>query len=379
MSIETPLVPPLDASSPVSHVPKSGPRKLAVIDIEGSGLRLKSGRADESDASYAALPHRPGVDHDCILEVAVIILDAETLIEETRYSWFVLPPGVDTAGKFDAWVSALKVADPFVFDMHSKKSSIGAPSLLDDLAGLAGRSEVADSYSLRSRVEDDLTLFLNRLTLSESTQDVHPGNSVVMFTGNSIANYDIPMFRCWMPAVVKALSYRIMDVSVLRSFYNTIANVQLPEGLDEAIRSGGNDNHRAMDDCEHCASALRRLTAYARDVVVATDYQNEFLVREEARASAAASAMIDAMRRAEPTPSDVAARVAHLEMLVRYGSRRAIKEERRLIETRDGVEQYSATGADVEPEQGLFRKAGGILRAKPADVVDDFTTNGDGA
>ncbi len=386
---------PSSASDPAVHAPKSGPRKLAVIDLEGSGLRLKSGREDESDASYAAYPHRPGVDHACILEAGIVILDAATLQEEARDSWLVLPPGVDTLVKFDAWMEALRTADPFVFEMHSKKPTppaVGAwenYSLLDMLRDAAiamqegGFGYVSGLDYCRvnvphflhgARYDHKLPGRAPQVWCPIDLDTVHPGNSDVMFVGNSIANYDIPMLRRWMPDVVKALSYRIMDVSVLRSFYNTIAAVELPEGLDLAIRAGGNADHRALGDAEFCAEALRRLASYARNADA-----SGHVLRERARASAVMESMNH-----EVTPDG---RVAHLEMLVRYGSKRAINEEREYITRRDGVanasaganpyagSSYGPIGADTETD-GLFRKAGGILRAKPEDVADDFTNGG---
>lgn len=66
-----------------------------------------------------------------------------------------------------------------------------------------------------------------------------------------------------------------MDVSVLRSFYQDLAKVTLPDGLAEMIKSGvgrsgaraanGGSLHRALDDAKNCAEALRECVAYARN------------------------------------------------------------------------------------------------------------------
>ncbi len=387
---------------------KKGPSKLAVIDLEGSGFRLQdANRVGDSYASYARTPHRPGIDHDCILEVGVVILDAATLQEEVRQSWLVLPPGVDTVEKFEAWREALKVADPYVYEMHSK-SVPGVPSLLDDLAfGL-----VKNTVENIDRIMFDVVQFLrehstlgkkvvavNRQngevvdidaiemgkaydskTMADPTFDwskAHPGNSDVMMCGNSIANYDIPMLRRWMPSLVDTLSYRIMDVSVLRTFYTELACVPLPPDLDALIRTGTGSKeatHRAMDDCLSCAEGLRGLADHAAMESNLAAMWNEQVADAQAT---------PARREPLSLPYTTLARLAHLEMLVRYGSKLAIAEEREYLAKRDGpaegsaaqdpyTHSYGPTTPDVAGE-GMFRHQGGILRAKPEDVADDFS------
>jgi oligoribonuclease (3'-5' exoribonuclease) len=246
---------PTEVNPAPTHKP--GPTHYAVIDFEGSGLLKAPFKNDGSR-------HRPGREADCILEVGLILLDAHTMEEVARHEWLVLPPGVETVAMFDAWATELSECNRFVFDMHSK-SSPSMPSLLDAL-----RNTLSDtarfSRDTLARAELDIFETLRPFADPGDTGKVHQGNSPVMFCGNSIANYDIPMMAMWMPRVHNILSYRTMDVSVLRTFYVEAAKVKLPDGLAESIKAGAGD-HRAMADCVLCADNLRSLKRYARDAV----------------------------------------------------------------------------------------------------------------
>jgi len=234
--------------------------KLVVIDLEGSGLNTEP-RSERS-------PKEP----DCILEVGLVVLNAETLVEEYRDSWLVQPPFVSNAAfpelevAFDTWETNLREKNKFVFDMHSKPGtdSPAGESLLQAL-----RKSLKSDRNSHEDVEARMiaALYMASGLKDEKTRAefalLHPGNSPLMLCGNSIANYDIPMLRLWMPNLLKCLSYRIMDVSVLRSFYQDIAKVKLPEGLAEKIKSGGG-GHRALSDALFCAEALRELVTFGQ-------------------------------------------------------------------------------------------------------------------
>ncbi len=210
--------------------------KLAVIDLETSGLNVSG-------------DPRKGIP-DCILEIGLVVLNAETLVEECAQSWGVMPPSATDTETFDGWEMNLREKNRFVFDMHSKTES-DEPSLL------AALREHAGSKGFEHGAVEQSVLRTLRAHVPEGEKAI--------FTGNSIANLDIPMLRMWMPELHAALHYRIMDVSVLRTFYMELARVKLPDGLAEAIKSGGG-GHRALADALHCAESLRKLVAYARDV-----------------------------------------------------------------------------------------------------------------
>jgi hypothetical protein len=184
-----------------------------------------------------------------------------------------------------------------------------------------------------------------------------------MFVGNSIANYDIPMLRRWMPEVTKALSYRTLDVSVLRTFFRGTAKIKLPKDVDDLLSGDtAEETHRALDDCLHCAEALRGLTTYAFNTFV-----NAYLWFKRAQE----------IETEVSTVSELQDRVAHLEMLIKYGSRRAIKNERKLVEARDEPVDPFKQHYDVlraEDNKGLFRASGsgGILGKEVGSEQDDF-------
>lgn len=252
-------------TAPPKH--KDGPKFYAVIDVESSGLKT----AGRKTIDYGR--HIPGDCADCILEVGLIVLDATTLAEVYRNEWLVLPPGVRTEKDFDAWEVVLRERNPFVFEMHTKPSSkdgiITRSSLLTCLRNGVNDPEGLGLPTL-AEIELDVFEALRPFTgsmvhdgASDATSTVHPGNSPVVMAGNSVANLDIPLLKLWMPRVHNALSYRIMDVSVLRTFYVETSKVALPPGLAESIKAGASD-HRAMADVELCVKNMRDLRAYAR-------------------------------------------------------------------------------------------------------------------
>ncbi len=238
---------------------------LAVIDLEGSGLNVD--------------PPRETADE--ILEVGMVVLDAASLEEVYRNEWLVLPRVVaipNTTNAFYRWAQALRDTNPFVFDMHSKETPpdsthlIGRPSLLASLRAVSGTQ--SGEFCNAGMVQGEIIDAINKINPPESTDDkeprppgyvhrIHPGNSTVMFAGNSISNYDIPLLRMWMPDLIKRLSYRIMDLSVLRTFLVELARTPLPEKLNLAIKSGGG-GHRALSDALYCANSLREIVAHNR-------------------------------------------------------------------------------------------------------------------
>lgn len=255
------------------------PSHFIAIDLEGSGFKTRG--------TWGSSPvHKLNSEQpDCILEVGFVVLDANTL-ETVDEGWSaVVPPGITTVEAFDEWCEALKVYNAYVFDMHTKNG------LLDfiraHVRSASDRSEPKAHYaadhppshyarevlSTVSKVEADLVArFAKLVTKVEPAKDgrahLHQGNSPLTMLGNSIAKYDVPMIETWMPKLNNILSYRIMDVSQMRMFYNDVAKVQLPDGLNEYIKSGGGKEavHRAFDDARHCAHAFRRLVGYGRDV-----------------------------------------------------------------------------------------------------------------
>ncbi len=229
--------------------------KLIVADLETSGLNVASPPATR------AILDTP----DCILEVGVVVLDANlgengappSFKELARFEQLVLPPMVSNVETFDMWATNLREKNSFVHNMHTESGLLAA------LRVVAG-SEHEMLYH-HSEVESFMIELLERHTdLPASPKPMHPGNSDLIFTGNSIANLDIPMFRLWMPKLLEKLSYRIMDVSVLRTFYTQLACVPLPPELDAAIKSGGG-GHRALSDAVWCADSLRKLVDFVRD------------------------------------------------------------------------------------------------------------------
>lgn len=254
------------------------PKFLAVIDLETSGLNVRPnsrayGTTWGPDGDVTKPPHTPGTDPDCILEVGLVVLDASTLTEMFKKSWLVLPPGVSSKVDFEVWVSTLRECSKFVYDMH-------------DNAG-EGPDDKSLLYALRDRLGSTMSQAYSHAFIEESVIDAlkdtcgayvvelmdpnagvpkerHPGNSDIILTGNSIANLDLPMLRNWMPKLHNMLSYRIMDVSVLRTFYVDLARTigaDHPTAL--AIKSGGG-GHRALSDALYCSQFLRELVVYAR-------------------------------------------------------------------------------------------------------------------
>ncbi len=242
--------------------------KLLVGDIESSGLNTKT---------------------DCILEMALAVVDARTLEIEDVEKWLVLPPNVDGPRSFAAWELDLKRTNSFVFDMHTKNG------LLEELRGAAyvASSASDDGGAFLERVEQEALRFLVKncpalQAVRENRREAAPGetlfgdsvddlpkgrDSSFMFTGNSIANLDIPMLKTWMPRFAEALHYRIMDVSVLRTWLCDISGVDFPEEIANAIRTGSPvrssseetpaaEAHRAYGDVKACISQLQAMTTW---------------------------------------------------------------------------------------------------------------------
>ncbi len=230
-------------------------RFLASIDIEASGLVTRQ----------PMTPSDPPIDD--ILEIGLAVIDAMTLDVVYRDEWLVPPASMYSPGEraedcFARWCANLREKNAFVYNMHEKNE------LLTALDNLISSTHPFHLPMLRD-VEREIILALNTIdgAFAFDAQGVqgpiHPGNSTVMFTGNSIANFDIPMVQSWMPSLHKRLSYRIMDVSVLRTFFVELARVPLPDGLDMAIKSGGG-GHRALSDALYCAESLKKLVAFTR-------------------------------------------------------------------------------------------------------------------
>jgi oligoribonuclease (3'-5' exoribonuclease) len=356
---------------------------LFSIDIEGSGLNVRPKRLDATGRVlterahhiYLGGPghdrqHEPGVDPDCILEVGYVSLDGKTLKNVNKGSSLVLPPGVKTAEDFDKWCEKLAVADAFVFKMHTDS---GLLAQLRELAARTRQTDPVTGFDEGTHAHVEIAFRNDIFAACNAPEPVHPGNSKVMFLGNSIANYDIPMFRMWMPEVLRMLSYRIMDVSILRSFTG-FAGIELPGALNAAIKSGGG-GHRALEDALFCAESFRQVVDFfGREAtgIFGREATGMFVQSGE-------YVTIDAAAKDES--AYLLERIAHLEMLVRYGRRGAIKEERKRIEMRDAWQTLPKPDAP----QGIFRTAGGILKASADDVEDEpashnlTETNGHGA
>lgn len=274
------------------------PSHFCVLDLETSGLDASR------PVKFPYGRHTPGTDPDCILEVGFVVLDAKTL-EIVDEGWSaVVPPGLhvpeetktplfqgtpascvvttpaswgkQAAQQFDEWCEFLKARNPYVFEMHTKNG------LLDFIkvhcAGATPESLVTCDKVERDLIKRFTPLVGDVQPSGDGRAHLNPGNSPLVFAGNSSSNLDVPMMKLWMPTLFNMFSYRIQDVSVMRMFYNDIARIEMPEGLNEYIKSGGGKDvvHRALDDAKHCAHALKRLVGYARDVARdASVYQRE--------------------------------------------------------------------------------------------------------
>ncbi len=246
--------------------------KLLVGDLETSGLDPKT---------------------DCILEMALAVVDARTLEIEDVEKWLVLPPNVDGPRSFDAWVKDLERGNSYVFDMHTKNGLLEELRNAATITGAAPRSDGRGPFV--EHVEQEALQFLVKnctalQAVRENRREAAPGetlfgdsiddlpkgrDSSFMFTGNSIANLDIPMLKTWMPRFAEALHYRIMDVSVLRTWLCDISGVDFPEEIANAIRTGNpvrsssddtpaEEAHRAYGDVKACISQLQAMTAWLR-------------------------------------------------------------------------------------------------------------------
>ncbi len=289
--------------------------RLVVLDFEGSGLNVSQPPYDVHNRfAHSAVPHVPcfdggdyrgadGSDPDCILEVAAVVLEATPtlnaadldddinapprvhLTELARGTWCVLPPNVKTVGDFDTWATLLRERNPFCHTLHSKPGvpdaddiaaaaeaglprPVGTTSLLDTLRLVAGHPQAVVDCQLvnvEAALIEMIAPFSPAYAKSRTpgAKPLRANTADLIFTGNSIANYDIPLMQLWMPRLFALMNYRIMDVSVLRTFYVTLAGVELPAGLAESIKSGSG-GHRALGDAAMAADNLKALVRYAR-------------------------------------------------------------------------------------------------------------------
>lgn len=240
--------------------------KLVVVDLETSGLNVDK--------------------EDCILEIAMAICDPITLHILDVERWLVLPPDVDGPRSFERWLKELEKTNKYVFDMHSAKypsidregrviTSLEPVSLVDELRELSkcdGRSlnyvESVEQQALRllwknsSNYESEKTEVFRGLP--------QPNKSEFLLTGNSISNLDIPALRRYMPQLHAAFHYRILDVSVIKTWLVDIMRAPLPDHIVQAISKGRRveatgeqvETHRAYDDVLACISQLTAVTAW---------------------------------------------------------------------------------------------------------------------
>jgi hypothetical protein len=230
--------------------------KLAVIDIESSGL----------------FDNNPDC---CILElaVAIVYVTPRALAPADRFvvldveKWLVAPPDVDGPRSFAAWERRFEKEQPFVFKMHS--TEYDGSSLLADLrqAGGGRPHEIIDAEAAALLEKHRATEFL-----TDGTKPPEPER--ILFTGNSIANLDMPLVRKFLPRLHAAMHYRIMDVSVLKTWMLDIMDVPLPKEIAVAISKGIKveqagraiivETHRAYDDVTACIDQLRAISTWTR-------------------------------------------------------------------------------------------------------------------
>lgn len=248
------------------------PGLLAIIDLETSGL---------------------DVQNDCILEIAMAIVDPAQMdftgSPEARAKdagvldvekFLVLPPDVDGPKSFAAWERRFEKENPYVYTMHSTEHD--GRSLLGDLReaasdagkGVAGYDVGFVETSLRNTLRThDSVEAARTMDLDDQARGA---NSSYLFTGNSIANLDIPILRRQMPRLHAAMHYRILDVSVIKTWLVDIVKAPLPKEIELAISKGkcvedaaaGGptfvETHRAYDDVIACISQLRAVTSWMR-------------------------------------------------------------------------------------------------------------------
>lgn len=162
-------------------------------------------------------------DSDVLLEVAALVTDAELNI---------LGDGVDVVIRPEP--EALRQMGSFVTDMHRSSG------LLDELDGGVELAEAQD------RVLEYVRAWV-------------PEAGAAPLAGNSV-HADRAFLRVGMPALVRHLHYRLIDVSTLKE----LARRWRPEALESAPRKTG--NHRALGDIRDSIEELRH---YRRTLLAA--------------------------------------------------------------------------------------------------------------
>jgi oligoribonuclease len=176
------------------------PQYFAWIDLETTGL--------DSNKNH-------------ILEVACIITDYQ-LNMLAIYSAVIKPPVLTR-------LFPRKYMDDVVFKMHIENNLL---------------KECANGISLK-QCEQEFIKFLSPFRNSMSQN--------LYFAGNSIGALDLPFLRKHMPAVMKQVHYRCLDVSGLRIGLEQIYDC--PNLFYN--RNVSKSSHRALNDCERAINQLK--------------------------------------------------------------------------------------------------------------------------
>jgi hypothetical protein len=219
---------------------------------------------------------------------------------------------------------------------------------------------------------------------------VSPTNSDLMLLGHDLDGFILPMLQYWMSDVEQTFSDRKLDVLTFKDFAEIVKQAR-PGAFGFEYEPGPkNQTHRAMDVCAHAAESVEVLATTTDRRQEAFDAWVKSRTESEENEAHPADKLFAAPEAQGIKTQDINSvgaqeryfaaqeRIKHLEMLVRYGRRGAIKEERKLIEAREagasthnGVSTSAGTSAGSDELLGLFRKTGGILRSKYAEKFEE--------
>lgn len=211
-------------------------QKLVILDIEATGLHKE--------------------DRDDILELHARVVDTKTLVQEG--SFWVLP-----------WAPSSTPMDDFVTQMHSQNGLLLERNERSKHPPRGRAPEVM-------RADGENVNFMPGLPSLQQTSialcewlrkhQVDGDPRSLVLTGNSLANFDIPMLRTYLRPVFNEMHYRIYDVSVARTHHREILGQTLPPKIEQQITGGGTveATHRAADDTRICLRTIRMMRAWAQ-------------------------------------------------------------------------------------------------------------------
>jgi len=208
----------------------AGIETLVVLDLEGTDLPDDSG----------------------ILELHIRLVDLKTLKE--RATLWALPELPDSARPLNAFTAVMHERNGLLRRREERGLAYSAGK------GPAGADLDMWASTLRliplATLEEKVAAFLKK-------HQGDDGARSLVLTGNSLANYDIPLLRRWMPGIFKQMHYRIYDVSVVRTHYREVLQQALPERIEAQITGAGTEPHRAADDTLTCLKTIRHLRAWS--------------------------------------------------------------------------------------------------------------------